>query len=185
MTMVQPVAGRATVSDNPSGIQISIPAKRNVFIVLFMSYWLVGWAVGEVMVPSVFLRKEMPPSMMIFTLAWLGAWTVGGGFAIYMLLWMIFGREIVSLGSRSLGLKRDVLGFGRLKEYDVSHIHNLRVSSGSWNPFDFTSALQFWGIGGGMIAFDYGSKTCRFGTSLEEAEANQLVQQLKSRVNFN
>ena len=58
------------------------------------------------------------------------------------------------------------------------------VVTPSFNPFDFASALQFWGIGGGLIAFDYGAKTFRFGAGVEEAEAQGIVTRLKSRHAF-
>lgn len=44
--------------------------------------------------------------------------------------------------------------------------------------------MQFWGIGGGPIAFDYGSGTVRFGNSLDEAEAREVVRELKARYSF-
>ena len=40
------------------------------------------------------------------------------------------------------------------------------------------------GIGGGLIAFDYGAKTFRFGAGVEEAEAQGIVTRLKSRHAF-
>jgi hypothetical protein len=46
---------------------------------------------------------------------------------------------------------------------------------------DITSALQLWGIGGGVIAFESGGKTRRFGTGLDEAEAKQVLESLKRR----
>jgi hypothetical protein len=44
--------------------------------------------------------------------------------------------------------------------------------------------MRFWGIGGGLIAFDYGAKTFRFGASLDEAEAQDIVKELNRRHKF-
>jgi hypothetical protein len=44
--------------------------------------------------------------------------------------------------------------------------------------------MQFWGIGGGPIAFDYGSQTVRIGSGLDEAEAREIVKELRSRHAF-
>lgn len=38
------------------------------------------------------------------------------------------------------------------------------------------------GIGSGTVAFDYGSKTYRFGERVDEAEAKQIVQELGPHV---
>lgn len=70
---------------------------------------------------------------------------------------------------------------GRVREYDVQHVRELRVSPMPYNPFDFRSALQFWGVGGGLMAFDYGAATIRFGAGLEEGEAKSIIAKVKSR----
>jgi len=57
---------------------------------------------------------------------------------------------------------------------------NMRAAPTSFNPWNFTSGLEFWGIAGGAIAFDYGARTFRFG-AVEEAEANQIVQTIRAR----
>ena len=61
------------------------------------------------------------------------------------------------------------------------HISNLRVSPQPFNPFNFSASLQFWGVGGGAIAFDYGARTYRFGGGVDEAEANQIIATIKER----
>ncbi|MBI3760199.1 MAG: hypothetical protein HY269_10680, partial [Deltaproteobacteria bacterium] len=48
MATVQVPAGRATMSESPDGLLITIPARKNWFIILFMAFWLVGWFFGEV-----------------------------------------------------------------------------------------------------------------------------------------
>jgi hypothetical protein len=182
MAYVQPASMRSTVIPEPNGIKIVIPAKRNWFILLFLSFWLCGWAVGEFTVPFEFLKNDTPSEAILFSLAWLGMWTVGGGFAIYAWLWQVKGQEIITLTPTALLIKRSLFGYGRQKEYGVQHLKNLRVAAQGFNPFDFSSAGQFWGISGGTIAFDYGAKTYRFGVGLDESEANQLVSQMKQLV---
>ncbi len=176
---------RSRVSDTPAGLQIIIPAKKNWFLILFSGFWMIGWAFGEVFVLLQLVTGETPLFANLFLLAWLGAWTVAGAFIGYSWLWMIFGFERVLLRPGTLLIKRDLFGFGRNREHDLSHVKNLRVAPLIFNPFDFTSALQFWGIGGGIVAFDYGAKTFRFGASLDEAEANDIVAKLKARHAFN
>jgi len=51
-----------------------------------------------------------------------------------------------------LTIRRDVLALGWTKEYDLAHVSNLRVAPGTWNPYDWTGAMQFWGISGGPVA---------------------------------
>jgi hypothetical protein len=37
-----------------------------------------------------------------------------------------------------------------------------------------SGSLEFWGISGGRLAFDYGAKTVQFGIGLDESEAEFL-----------
>lgn len=176
---------RSTFNDALNGFVISIPSKKNIFLLLFLSAWLVGWCFGFFSAGSELLRGQMKDiGGKVFIAVWLVGWTVGGGFAIFIWLWMIFGKEIITLKSDVLCIKKDVNGFGKEHEYDLSHLKNIRLMPGGFNPFDFSSSMRFWGYGGGLIAFDYGAKTFRFGSSIDEAEAEIIISKLKERGNF-
>lgn len=131
------------------------------------------------MVPTQFFKDDMPSEAMAFTVVWLAVWTLGGLVAGYILAWQLAGKEVISVVGNQLTMKRDLWGFGRLKEFGFEHIQGLRVSPQRFNPFDISAgvsgALRFWGIGGGSVAFDYGAKTYRFGSGLDEAEAKLAV----------
>ena len=179
---------RSVISDGTGGLQIIIPAKRNVFLLGFLGFWLIGWTIGEIAVfaklAGAVINGEFSAPEHLFLFAWLGLWTVGGGFALYTWLWMMRGRERVNLGPGNLSIRREVFGFGRVREYDIQHVTNLRVAPAPFNPFDPAAGLQFWGLGGGIVAFDYGAKTFRFGASIDEAEGRTIVERLHSRHHF-
>ena len=113
-----------------------------------------------------------------FLTFWLVGWTVGGGLAIYIWFWMLAGIERVILGADSLLVRKEIFGVGRGKEYSLEHVSNVRVAPPS-DPW--SSGMRFWGVGGGLVAFDYGAKTFRFGNGLDEAEASMIVQDLTAR----
>lgn len=180
---VTPPLPRSTVRRVNEGLEIVIPAKRNPFLMLFLTAWLVGWCFGEVFaIRELLIGHDNAPDL--FLIAWLVMWTVGGALALYTWLWMARGFEVILLRPDVLTIRRDVLGLGRTKEYDLSHVSNLRVAPGTWNPYDWTGAMQFWGIGGGPVAFDYGSRTFRFAASVDEAEARKIVNELKNQHSF-
>jgi len=181
---IAPPGCRSVTTDGPEGLQIVIPAGRNIPILLFLSAWLVGWAVGEITVARQLLAGTRGPADL-FLIAWLTMWTLGGGWAIYTWLWSAVGKEIIHLRSDALTVKRDVLGFGRTHEYDLAHVSNLRVASAvPVDPFNWGSSRRVWGMGQGIVAFDYGAKTFRFGGSVDEAEGAQLVNTLRQRHPF-
>ena len=181
VALVQPAKPRAKVADTPQGLEIVVPAQRNWFVTFFLGFWLCGWAIGEISVPLLFLSKHLNPGELAFMSVWLVLWTLGGGFALCGFLWMLAGRERVFLSPAHLSIKREIFRFGRLREYELSNVSDLRVAPNTYSPFDFRSGFAFWGNTGGVIAFDHGAATVRFGAGLEEGEAKSLVRAIRSR----
>jgi hypothetical protein len=182
MAKVSPPKDRSTISDTAAGVLVATPARKSWFILLFMPVWLIGWAVGGVSAASELLSTNaMAGEQQLFLIAWLALWTVFGLLALVLFLWTLIGIEAITVGSQSVTIRRYVLGLGPTREYDLSHIRRLRVASDSFNFFDPRMALRFWGLGGGPIAFDYGSATIRFGGGVDEAEANRIVATIINR----
>lgn len=183
MARVAVPAAKASVFDSPEGLVINIPSTKRWPLILFMGFWLCGWAIGESFAIRELATGKMPLAGKLFLVGWLGAWTVGGGFAIFFWMWNLAGHEVVSLTPTSLAIRREVLGFGPSREYDLPNVKNLRVDSAfSRNGLEFslTSRSMF----AGSIAFDYGAKTFRFGSGVDEAEASHLIEVLRSRYPF-
>jgi hypothetical protein len=170
-----PADSRITITETSQGLRIVMPGRRSWFVIGFLGFWICGWGVAEVLVPLQVFQGDAPPEGESFMLAWFVVWTLGGLLAIYAWLWQVIGKEIITVQEQTVTTRRDIGGFGFNKVYDLPQMHNLRVWSVDINPLDFSSSLQLWGIGGGVIAFEYGGKTYRFGAGLDEAEAKQVV----------
>ncbi len=181
MAKTQPADSRITITETSQGLRIVMPCRRSWFVVCFLGLWICAWAVGEVMVPSQLLSGDAPPDGELFMLVWFGVWTLGGAFAIYALLWQVLGKEIVTVHGQTFTTRRETGGFGFDKQYRLPQMTNLRSEPARFNPIDFSSSLQLWGIGGGVIAFEYEAKTYRFGAGLDEGEAKQVVLAIKKR----
>jgi hypothetical protein len=181
---VTPPGRRSTARRTPEGFEVSIPAKRHILQLGFLTVWLTGWGAGGLFATWQVLFNTKSPADLIL-LVWLLFWAVFGSFAVYTWLWMVTGREVLALRPNALVVKRVVLaGLGRSKEYDLRHTKNLRLGAQTWNAFAWDRGMQFWGIGGGPIAFDYGSQTIRVGAGLDEAEAREVVRELKAEYPF-
>jgi hypothetical protein len=177
---IKPPAPRHRLVTLPDGIAIHIPARRQILALLFLPVWLVGWGFGEISV----IRQLLNPSNTepaAFLIVWLVAWTAGGAFALLTILWQLAGREIVSVTGMMLQVRRDVFGIGYNRRYDVSQVRFLRLAPVPYNPRDLRSATAQWGLSGGPIAFDYGSRTVRVGAGLDEAEARVVLEKLVER----
>jgi len=174
---------RSTITGGPEGLEIVIPARRHPLALLFLGAWLVGWLLGEMtVITHLFSRSPAGPEGLL--LIWLIFWTLGGGFAGYIWLWMLAGKERILMGTSTLHVKRDVLGLGRTRDYEFSKIRNLRVEPQPAGPRDAGAALRLSGLAGGLIAFEYEGKTIRLGAAIDEAEAQMIVERMKQRYAF-
>lgn len=181
MAKRRPSTPRITITDQPDELRIVIPNRRSWFVIGMLAFWVCAWGVGEVMGSTTLYKGEVPPGEEGLMLAWLGVWTVSGVAALVALQWQVMGKEIVTVQGQTLQMQREGGGIGFGKEYDVQQMVNLRMEQPRFSPFDVSASLQLWGIGGGVIAFESGGKTRRFGTGLDEAEAKQVVEALKRR----
>src|SRR5262245_31140426 len=174
--LVQPPPSRVKITDGGVRLTIEIPTKRNWFVILFLGFWLCGWAVGELMLPTKLLTGSAPRAATTFMLAWLGAWTLGGAAAITIFLWMLAGRETISVTQDALSVRRHVYALGLTRTYALQHLSRLRLETHAYNMFDPQMMFAFYGIGGGRVAFDYGSSTVRFGNRIEEPDALRILE---------
>lgn len=199
MPIVQPPQARHSIEEIGYSLKITIPSRKNLLILLFLGFWLIGWAFGEIIVAGMLLAGAVgyltnSPEISkagaaalsgggLFMLVWLGMWTVGGGFALYTFFWQLVGKEQIEVGSDSIKIQRAIFGLGRTQEYLSAHIRDLRVTpfAQDSNPFGFSRGLSLWGLAGGHLAFDYGSQTRRFGSGVEEAEASQILAKILAR----
>lgn len=194
MAFEEPAKPRYKIEEVREGLVITIPARRRWFLILFASFWLCAWAVGEVFVGRIVLYLlfgdhapgEQPEGVVsigvvVFILAWLGCWTLGGLFAMYAWLWNIAGRQVVTVGVDGVRIENVVPMWRRGKEYRLADVTSLRIAPEQLTMWTFREGMRFWGIGGGPLAFDYAAKTVRFGPALEEAEAKMVLAAIARR----
>jgi hypothetical protein len=196
MPTTEPFPARHTVEDLGDSLRFVIPSRRRWFHIAFFLFWLVGWGFGEFAVIVVLLSEltgtpleELVGWSLIsysgglLALVWLVFWTIGGVLALYVLLWQLSGKEVVEVSGQSIRIQRRVIGLGRFREYLARHVQDLRISvEGYYNTgWGWFRTLRAYGIGGGLIAFDYGAKTFRFGSGIDEAEAKQILSAIQQR----
>jgi hypothetical protein len=182
MVRIVPPEPRSTLVEEGDGVRLTIPVRRNPGMLVFLPIWLAGWTVGGVMAAAQLLWGNLPdPVAPAFLTLWLILWAASEGFLIYVLCWNLAGREVVLVNAQDLITRREVFGMGRSQEFDRMQVRDLRCSPLAYNPYDFASGMAFWGMGGGLIGFDYGARTYRFGAGLDEAEAKMLVATLGER----
>lgn len=174
MKYEKPFSLRSKIGHSGSALLITIPSKKNIFHILFLIAWLGAWTFAWIMVArNLFKGNGGPP--FGFGLFWLIGWTVGGIFAMLVLAWSLFGKEMISLDSSRLKIQRCILSIALSKNYLLAEIRHLRLNFETRSIFSWSSTGEFFGYGGGRIAFDYGMKTIKFAMGVDEAEAKFII----------
>lgn len=178
-----PYTGRATIHKDGTSLEIFIPTAKPVFDIVFLGAWLVGWYMGETSALDLVFSNTTESQKSWSLIFWLVAWTIGGVFCMLTFLWIIGGRETVSIDNEEMTIGKEIFGLGHYKTYKISDIKHLmlnpRLDKDRWGE-----ARGRYLIRSGRIEFDYGLRTIKFGSGIDRAEARHLIELLKNNVNF-
>lgn len=182
---IQPAARRSQLTKTATGFDIVIPAKRHWPVIIFLCVWLCGWVLGEVSVITKLLGGEAEKFEEQFgMIVWLFGWTFGGVVVISFLLWNLFGRELISVSSQTLTIRKEVFGIGQTKEFEMKSVKNMQATVIQIVGRNPEAARHLLGMIKGRIGFDYGAKTYWFGNGLDEAEGKIVAQEIVQRFNI-
>lgn len=188
---IKPPSPRHTRQEVEDGIRVTLPSEKNIFRLAWVGLWLLVWGSmigGIVYVEALLIGNATSLSgghssnvnlalsiaivcMLSFLIALLGA----GGFVGYSFLWQIVGKEIIEVNSKVMTLTRQIFGWKKSGEYFLEQVKDLRVQPETQSAFAPIRSFQKLFGRDGLMAFDYGSKTFRFGLEIDEAEAKQIV----------
>jgi len=183
MAIVEPGKGRAIIEQMGSGLRITIPARTQVFAVIFLPLWLVGWAVGEITATRELISGGHPANGgALFLTVWLTGRTLGGAWAGYVLLWQLAGKEVIELTSTTLRRRKQIPIFSRSREFAVATIKRMRPVPPIPSFYRGQEVMQALTFKGGAIAFDYGRDTHHLGAGLDEADADYVIAEMRKRV---
>jgi hypothetical protein len=183
---VTPPAPRHISEDLGNSILITIGSQRKWFLVLYLVFQVLVWLVMEVFFGAVIVGPlskhgfHASDGLMLLGV-WLLLFTAAGLVAVYAFFWQIVGRETIEVSSQSMTVKRVLFGLGIPKEYLADHLKDFRASSDSGYRAGWSSMFAMWGLVGGTIAFDYGAKTYRIGVGIDEAEAKQIIAEIRQK----
>lgn len=185
--MERPYDGIAIIEQTPNGYQTTIPAKKHVPVMMFLSLWLVAWAVGFMFVGSAYLNDFFNNGTKglgfdrLFTIVWLAGWTIVGLFIIKTLLWYLIGKEIILLDREQISIARKNDIFFRDKAFDLREVKHFHVEE---EPLEFIFLSRRNDLSlfknRGTIRFEYGFKTIKFANDMDQAEANYILETLRS-----
>lgn len=166
-------AERFSVEQTAEGELIRIRARRQIFPMLFLPIWIVGWTIG-----GVFAMMTLLTDFQLFLVVWLCGWAVGWCAAAGSLVWMITGSETLRVTGGDLEIAHHVFGASRRWLYQGSQLRGLDVAGQGAFPFQFQFQIPFFRTKQGTLKFDYGARTYYAAAGLDEAEARLIVDRL-------
>jgi hypothetical protein len=178
MAVEKPEKGRAQVDEKGIFLQMIIPPKKNIFLILFLCGWFGFWSIPETEFIKELIQGTRNKGLELFPLFWLTGWTVGGVMVLLVIIWIVAGKEVITLSPLTIKIERKAYGVGLSKEYPLSEARNFRVQMGGDSVY---SGLEAWGFGGGRLAFDYELKTVKFASGIDATEAVYLLDVFKRK----
>jgi hypothetical protein len=186
----EPPKAHFTVVKDGRRTRVEIPPKRRWGLWVLLTVFLGMWVVGEVVTLMSFLRDDTPSPPAVFLVVWFIFWTAAGAYMLYACAWHLGGQEIIELDDGTLTKKRELFGLGIPRKFNIAEITNLRILPQSLPMRETEDRLtvmmaEFWVLRGGIMAFDYGAKTHRFGFGVDEPEAQELMKVLAGAASGN
>jgi hypothetical protein len=177
--MERPYTGRAKINESIKGFSIEIPTKRNWLEIIFLTFWLVGWLISELIALAVItgIFGDIIDIGGIYILSiWLIGWTIGGVLTIRNWLWLLVGREILSFEQKDLIITKKGAPLYSPKIYDLREVRNFSLNQGLNSNNIFGMNRNAWKRGkNGIFKFDYGRKTIKTTNELDEAEGRYIL----------
>jgi len=183
--MQTPYQGRAIINAIYNGIEIIIPAKKDSFVLIFLTLAFVGFLALEFFDPNhVFHSENGRPDadlMLRLTLVAFGIFLAGA-----LWWWYLSGKEVIAFSAGEITIHKEHT-LGKAKTYLLNEAYNFRVvKAKAPDPRAIRSGRRRlpkpWNIvNSGTIQFDYGTKMITFGFELDPAEAEYILERLRGK----
>jgi len=160
-----------------SGTELHILAKKDWSSLIFTPRMARVLDFGGIMAMK-WLFHPGPSTPRAFISFWLVGWLLGEVWTTYWWFWTAFGKEIVTIREGALSIKRDILGYGRIRSFPIGSVSNLRASGFFPSNSYWDNYLVQLKLAGGTVGFDFQGQVKKFGIQLTEREAQEVVRDL-------
>ena len=180
---IEPLTGRAVINAKENGLEIYIPAKREIGSIIVICIWL---SISSLMVVGG-ISMMLDSSTFVWSIMAFGIVqiVIGGALMaapLYVLIWMLSGKEIIIVEGNIFRCEHVVLGIRRIWNYSIPEMKNLQLHIPPQKKKKKDKAIAIeapWQMKFGKIKFDYGVKTLHFGSEIDKQEAEYLIEVLR------
>lgn len=172
------ISDRVSVSEKEDVLSIVILPTTEKKKLNLMLLWLLAWTGCGVIVLINYFKLNNTDARM-FIIIYLSFWFYFEYKIARAFIWKKYGREKVWLKTGKLFHQKEINGKGKIKEYEIGLINDLKIIELSHASFADTINQSFWIKGGERIQFQYLSKTIPFGMQLNDKEAYDIIREIK------
>ncbi len=130
----------------------------------------------------------------VVNLLWIFLWTIAGGAMLYAILWVITGKEVITIFPDRLKYEKQIIGLPWRREYELSKSKHFRIKDIEERPW-YQIGRIYWSdlVGEEMIEFDYcddpswGDEPVGFCQGIDKVEAQyilDIIHKKKSKFDF-
>ena len=173
--------GRAIITETDNGIVITVPAKKDGFVLFVVSLWFIACVAVLIYGPAKTLGTagEDAPAWLVYV------WIIGTAWFTFLALttwwWSLNGKEVITLSPDALTIDKKG-SVAKPEIYNLKEAKNFRAIPDPVKPGNFGTGriARPWNFAAdGTIKFDYGQKTIKFGDRLSQAEGEYILEQLR------
>jgi hypothetical protein len=179
-----PSAGRAIINEFYDGLEIIIPAKKNLFVLAVSSAWLVGVVYFGTFVFTL-VQDSRAANARPFTYVFLGILIIPVTSAVSKLWWNMAGKELIRVSQGVITIHRKGAWFKRTKNYELTLCTNFCAVEAEMPIYHYnnrTTAMLRKQPNPGTISFTCDVvDTIQFGDYLPEDEANYILERLRAK----
>lgn len=161
---------------------VILPIKENSKLRIMLT-WLVAWTICGLIVLFNFPALKDQNSKL-FVIVYLSFWVYYEYKIAKAFMWRKYGKEKIWIKSGRLFYQKEIKGKGKIKEYDLDLVTDLKtVEINEGNFFDFINK-SFWVTGGERLELSCQGKVTRFGMQLSDKEASSLFREISQHILF-
>jgi len=147
----------------------------------FMFLWLTAWTIcGLIVFANYFNVRDQ--NAKLFIIVYLSFWAYYEFKIARAFIWKRWGKEKLWIQKGILHYQREIRKKGKVKEYNLELINDLKLIETSENNFSDFIGQSFWIKGGERMELNYQAKTVLFGMQLKTEEAKILLKEIQDMI---
>lgn len=180
--IVEPFPPKHRYEDLGDSIRLTIPSKKNRFRMAAYSAILIVWGGIDILM-GVLAIMAYPDTVIIVPLTLFILLALICTPMCLALLWQWIGVEVIKISDQTVSIQKRIGKLGPQRVYRTEPILFFRVASQpvDFYPSQFIPGGLFLAISDGWITFDYGARTIRFGSGIDEAEARMIFAKIMDK----